>query len=307
MPYVDIRPATPRDETAILRLLALSLGRAADPRFTELYRWKHDQNHFGPSYRWVMVSGSEIVGVRLFMRWRFAGLGRTWAAVRAVDTATHPDHQGKGIFKALTLHALDVAKQDGVDFVFNTPNDQSRPGYLKMGWEQTETLRPMVRPRLRSLRRLVAARVPASHWGEVFRAGVPVADIAGDFGAPDLSAPALTTARSPAFARWRYPESLLGYRALWVRHELAIVRCRARGPIVEAVLADLQGDPRVVVDQASSLLRLTGADVVVALGVSARKGFAPLPWSGPTLVQRTLCSTVLPGALRLTLGDLELF
>ena len=32
----------------------------------------------------------------------------------AVDTATHPDHQGRGIFSALTRHALDELRDDGV-------------------------------------------------------------------------------------------------------------------------------------------------------------------------------------------------
>jgi GNAT superfamily N-acetyltransferase len=62
--------------------------------------------------------------------------GTTINAVRAVDTATHPDWQGRGIFSRLTLGALDDLRDDGVDCVFNTPNDKSRPGYLKMGWQQ---------------------------------------------------------------------------------------------------------------------------------------------------------------------------
>ncbi len=307
---IDIRSATPDDEVAILRLLAVSLGRPADPRFTELYRWKHDENHFGPSYRWVMTEGAEVIGVRLFMRWRFAGLGRMWEAVRAVDTATHPDHQGKGVFKALTLHALEVVTKDGIDFVFNTPNDQSRPGYLKMGWQQVGTLRPMVRPRLRSLRRLVTARVPASHWGEVPTVGIAVADLAENVPQPDVAAPALETARSEGYARWRYPERLLGYRALRSGRAHAVVRCRRRGAIVEAVLAELYGDTARPVDLGGSVLRRTRADAVVALGVSPLKGFLPLPGECPTLVQRTLGVAGPPEDVakwRLSLGDVELF
>lgn len=257
-----------------------------------------------------MTEGSEVVGVRLFMRWRFAGMGRTWNAVRAVDTATHPDHQGKGIFKALTMHALEAMSADDVAFVFNTPNDQSRPGYLKMGWQTVGTLRPMVRPRVRSLRRVLSARVPASHWGTVPASGVAAADIADELPKSDVDAPVLFTERSPGFVRWRYPERLLGYRALRSGGELAIVRCRPRGPIVEAVLAELHGAPGQWIDQGRSLLRMTGADAVVALGVSPGKGFVPLPGNGPTLVQRPLCTEGAPVDLtgwRLGLGDVELF
>ena len=57
-------------------------------------------------------------------------------AVRAVDTATHPDHQGKGIFKKLTLALLEECEREGVDFVYNTPNGNSKSGYLKMAWQE---------------------------------------------------------------------------------------------------------------------------------------------------------------------------
>ncbi len=132
---MEIREATAQDAPSVVELLATAMGRPATGQFRRLLQWKHEENPFGRSLQWVMIEGGDIVGYRAFMRWEFVGLGRTWRAVRAVDTATHPDHQGRGIFKALTLHALDVARDDGVDFVFNTPNEQSRPGYLKMGWQ----------------------------------------------------------------------------------------------------------------------------------------------------------------------------
>jgi hypothetical protein len=61
-------------------------------------------------------------------------------AIRAVDTATHPRYQGKGIFRKLTLKLLDQCKSEGTHFVFNTPNASSKPGYLKMGWQEAGRL-----------------------------------------------------------------------------------------------------------------------------------------------------------------------
>ena len=69
------------------------------------------------------------------MRWEFQRGDEVFRCVRAVDTATHPDYQGRGLFTRLTKAALPELVADGVKFVFNTPNDQSRPGYLKMGWQ----------------------------------------------------------------------------------------------------------------------------------------------------------------------------
>ena len=68
-------------------------------------------------------------------------------AVRAVDTATHPDFRGQGVFSALTLGALEELRSDGVAFVFNTPNERSRPGYLKMGWQPVGQVRVLARTR----------------------------------------------------------------------------------------------------------------------------------------------------------------
>ncbi len=140
-----IREATAEDRPAIIELCRAALGWGDDPRFEQLFSWKHDENAFGPSYMWVATDGDRIVGLRAFMRWEFARRGEMLRAVRAVDTATHPDYQGKGLFTAMTMHGLDEIRDDGIDFVFNTPNDKSRPGYVKMGWREVGKLPVAIR------------------------------------------------------------------------------------------------------------------------------------------------------------------
>jgi predicted N-acetyltransferase YhbS len=133
---MTIRPATSQDRSSIIELLRQSLGESTIPKSTSLWEWKHEQNPFGPSFVLVAEEGSTLIGVRAFMQWTWRWKENTYQAIRAVDTATHPEHQGKGIFKKLTLQQLELCKQQGIHFVFNTPNEQSRPGYLKMGWVQ---------------------------------------------------------------------------------------------------------------------------------------------------------------------------
>ena len=113
-----------------------------------------------------------IAGYRTFLRWEFEdGHGQVHRAVRAVDTATHPDFQGRGVFRTLTLAAVEAMTAEGVDFVFNTPNDKSRPGYLKMGWHEVGRLPAAVAVRgpfaaLRLLRaRTAAERTPLPGGG----------------------------------------------------------------------------------------------------------------------------------------------
>jgi GNAT superfamily N-acetyltransferase len=129
-----VRPATPEDKPAMMELLKKSLGESVIPISETFWNWKHEQNPFGSSYILLADQNGRLVGLRAFMQWKWLWKGEVFSAIRAVDTATHPDFQGKGIFKKLTLQLLETCQQNGVHFVFNTPNESSKPGYLKMGW-----------------------------------------------------------------------------------------------------------------------------------------------------------------------------
>lgn len=137
---MEIREATDADIPAIVDLLRLSLGEGLMPKSTEYWHWKHFENPFGPSPVLVCWEHSKLIGVRAFMRWEWIASGQQISAVRAVDTATHPDFQGKGVFRKLTMSLVETSKYNGLDIVFNTPNHQSKPGYLKMGWDEAGRL-----------------------------------------------------------------------------------------------------------------------------------------------------------------------
>jgi hypothetical protein len=129
---------TDGDVPAVVELLDEALGPApggVDRR--ALFEWKHLRNPFGRSIALVAELDGRVVGLRCFMRWRLAGVAgaRALTAVRAVDTVTSTSVRRLGIFSRLTTEALATCEAEGVALVFNTPNDSSRPGYLKMGWE----------------------------------------------------------------------------------------------------------------------------------------------------------------------------
>ena len=262
------------------------------------------------------------------MRWEFEHPdGRTRLAVRAVDTATHPDFQRRGIFRNLTTTALDELAASGVDFIFNTPNDKSRPGYLQLGWEDVGRLATTVRPTgIGSAIRIARARVPADRWSLPTDAGIPAPVVLEDPRVERLvtarTAPrGLRTRRSVEFLRWRYGFAELAYRAVVLDDDpargLAIFRLRRRGSAVEAALCDLlvPSGPDAP-DAARALERAvvhgSGADYVIRLDrhAVARTGFVRLPGQGPMLVWRGLAPTETKPALdawELDLGDIELF
>ena len=143
---MEIRKAETQDLPGILKVLKKSLGETSSQKTEAVWNYKHVNNPFGKSLVLVACIDGQIVGVRAFMNWQWKFGEETYSAFRAVDTATDPDHQGKGIFKRLTLKALEIGQKEGVNFVFNTPNDQSKPGYLKMGWKEVEKIRLTLLP-----------------------------------------------------------------------------------------------------------------------------------------------------------------
>ncbi len=319
---LTIRRALPADRPEIIALLAASLEREADPRFEELYSWKHEENAFGASASWVACDGETIAGFRALMRWEFTRGDELLRCVRAVDTATHPDYQGQGIFTRLTLRGIAELRDEGCGFVFNTPNEQSRPGYLKMGWRVVGQPQVFFRPRSATAAlKMLRSRTPAERWSSPSNLGAPAAEILSD--ARGLQAlldslprvAALRTRHTAETLEWRFGSELLSYRIVTVgggvEDGIAVVRVRQRGDAREAALCEvIAPDDNAKARKAlvKTVTKQVDADYVLSLGVN-RDGLLPLPRQGPILTWRGVTETEIPALNRwvLTLGDIELF
>jgi GNAT superfamily N-acetyltransferase len=126
--------ASKEHSNQIVELLKITLGESLIPKTVDFWNWKHNENPFGQSKTILAFDNEKLIGVRAFMCWQFSNYNEIIKCVRAVDTAVHPNYQGKGVFSKLTLAALDNCKKDNISFVFNTPNKISKIGYLKLGW-----------------------------------------------------------------------------------------------------------------------------------------------------------------------------
>lgn len=326
-PYA-VREIEPVATDELLELVRLGLGAGSVPRTREFWNWKHVDNPFGPSYALAAEADGRLVGLRMFLRWRFLAGEREIAAVRAVDTVTHPDWQGRGIFTRLTLTLLERVERDGVAFVFNTPNRASRAGYLKMGWRDVGRVPVLVKP-LRPWRMLFGGRrrveeATARGAGasadqnpahEPLPGTVPLDELLASEAAGALQAsPAaracrLRTARSIAYLRWRYqaiPD--IEYRAAW--RELgdgavaAIVRLRQRRGRRELSISELleTEGPRSPSRTAALLSELAdgaGADYAATSAPDddhrrralRHSGFRAVPTGTPWLTARPLATT----------------
>ena len=306
---VQIRPATADDRTAVLGLAGRALGWAGDERDRAYFAWKHDENPFGASPAWVAVIDGEVVAFRTFLRWSLDGPGGAWPVVRAVDTATDPAHQGRGLFRRLTLGAVADLTDAGVDAVFNTPNEQSRPGYLKMGWHQLG--RPTLGVLPASVRRaavLRLARTAAEKWSEPCPIGEPAASALADLAASwsaDRRRDRRATPRTADYLAWRYGFEPLHYRVVEVKGGLVVFRVRRRGGAREVAVVEWLADP-----DPGALRRLVreAGDYAVGIDLGPRHGLIPLPKQGPIVTWRPLARAQVPTlrSLAFGLGDLEL-
>ena len=327
---LTIRPMRRDDLDAIVELLTTSLGPApggADRR--SLFVWKHLEGHFGPSIALVAEDRKGLLGLRAFMRWEFDGPGGPYRAVRAVDTATHPRAQRRGIFSRLTAAALEACHDDGVSVVFNTPNAKSLPGYLKMGWTQVtrwpvslKVRRPAAMAGAAIRRDLSAGGPVPVPEGALHPAAAALTDVALHRHAVGPSG-RLVTPRTPEYLRWRYGRAPLPYHVWRGDDALVVLRVRSRGTLREAVVNEvLARDPRAARRALVRAVRASGATHAAAhfgpdwaaTSVLRRAGFVHPPRAGMTFTVRQVSEAGGPGrgwthpdTWSLTLGDLELF
>jgi hypothetical protein len=328
------------DEPAVLALLHDSLaGGPTGERSADFFHWKHHRNPFGRSPALVATSGERVVGLRTFLRWEFAVGQSTVRAVRAVDTATAESHRGRGLFRTLTLDLLEDVRSECA-FVFNTPNANSLPGYLKMGWERVGEVPIHVGPArpvrflrgIRSAGDVVSAtdedrracRLPSA--GEVLSELPGLESLLDDIAAADAASGALHTRRTPAYLQWRYVEPPgLDYRAVTVHEHgrlagLAIGRPRRRGTLRELTLSEVLVRPRdrsgarrvLAAARRSGMDHVAGhfAEGTAARSVATSRGFFRAP-HGMTLTAKFLsdgpADPLRMGNWRLSVGDLEVF
>lgn len=322
---LELRRATDDDVPAILALAQRSLGWNGDDEDAAFFHWKHFENPLGRSPMWVASLEDRIVGFRTFLRWEFARTDETvLRAVRAVDTATDPDYQGRGIFSRLTMHGISELQTEGVAIIFNTPNSKSLPGYLKMGWTIIGRPGVSVMPTgVHSMWALLGARTAANRTPIEMRVGADASEVFDDTDAVGRlfrrlpSHHGLATIRTAEYLRWRYGFGRLRYRVVLggssPEDGLAVFHLRRRGRAVEATVCDVlvpdgaPGRGRALMHQIATL---TEADYL--LRVDRRRimrGFVRVPRIGPILTGRSIDGRKVPALadLSLSMGDLELF
>jgi GNAT superfamily N-acetyltransferase len=301
----------------------------------ELWAWKHEQSPFGPSLCLVAEEGGRLIGLRAFMRWEWRGGGERLRAARPVDTVTHPDARGRGVFSQLTRAGIERLNAEGVDFVFNTPNRASLPGYLKLGWESMGRQALWVLPRLRVSRLPAWLRLLQERGAMDWQAPppAPTGPFALDPEAVDRVLGAadggggLRTALDEAYLHWRYLAAPgIAYQLELPRRgqaaALLVTRESLRQGLRELKVGELAlgpgwGSVRLAARRLREVASERGADYVVASArvrsragaALALAGFLRVPRAGPLVAVRDLSAPAAQAWARCApaVGDLELF
>lgn len=132
-PY-SIRWCQPNDVEAFLGLYSEVFDTWEPSR--SWFDWKYSANPYVDELPIVVAErDGDLVGARPFFALPMA-IGRSaYLALQPADTMVHPEHRGQGLFTTMTQRAIDHYTEREPTFFFNFPNDQSLPGYRKLGWE----------------------------------------------------------------------------------------------------------------------------------------------------------------------------
>ena len=94
----------------------------------ELFRHQYIDNPYGASVLVVVYLDGKPVAARGM--WRNDLQGKE--AYQPGRTCVLPECRGKGVFTEMTQRAVGIIPDDAI--IYNFPNPNSYPGYIKMGW-----------------------------------------------------------------------------------------------------------------------------------------------------------------------------
>lgn len=139
-----IREARAGDICALNRLFNTVFGYQRDDDY---FRWKFFDNPSGRAFITVAEHREQIVGQ--YALWPTdLRLGKEIVkGAQSLDTMTHPDYRGQGMFPALAEECMTAARSEGVEALYGFPNESSFRGFVeKLDWDCTGVVPLWVRP-----------------------------------------------------------------------------------------------------------------------------------------------------------------
>jgi GNAT superfamily N-acetyltransferase len=128
-----VREFTHSDEHEILALFRIVFGTTLEPAY---WRWRFLENPFGKGIVSLMLDNKRLVGHYAVIPMPLMVKGELHRAAFSMTTMTHPDYQGRGVFRELASDVYDQCREIGIELVFGFPNVNSYLGFTKrLGWK----------------------------------------------------------------------------------------------------------------------------------------------------------------------------
>lgn len=231
-----------------------------DPLYTkEIILWKHLHNPFGKSIAMVAIDKNKIVGVVFYMRYNFLNSqGELSKSIRPLDVCTNKNQRGKGVFKILLKKCLEEVND--YDILISTPNQQSFPEFLKLGWAELKD----------EYYFNVGLIFPT-----IFGKGLTLLTLDHNINpiVPVNSHRLLVTANSLDFIRWRYEHKDYTKKCFFKNGYLNVIiyRIEKLKGFKTIVLCDFMGDESLLNEAVKSVSRLENIFIFYYLNNSVTK------------------------------------
>lgn len=219
-------------------------------RGDEFWGWKIELNVFRKTDVILAKKEGVVVGVGTMWPWEFQFDDTILKAFQPCDTVVSSDARGQGVFTNINKKRIEYANEHGADLIFNFPNANSLPGYLKMGWKflgkiswRVKILKPHKVLMIMFSQNKKSIKVPVPSKLLLTKDKIAVIELL-----ENASHQQIVINRKKGFYDWRYLEhSSRQYGVIFAGKKLesaAIFTLNKINNLTELVVVDLLGDRR---------------------------------------------------------------
>jgi GNAT superfamily N-acetyltransferase len=140
-----IRPYKNGDEEAIFELFCAAFSDLHDKDWwLEWWRWKYQHNPAGSPIIWVAEADDRLVAQYAIIPVKMKMGDRIITGSQSVDTMTHPDYRGRGMFLTLSERVFEEAGKQGIEIVYGFPNRMM--SWHRKFWLEIDVRSTLIKP-----------------------------------------------------------------------------------------------------------------------------------------------------------------